>query len=191
MSELHISLTLSLPEEAVTQTFVIFGKRGIGKSNSAVVMAEEMARVLARWVALDPVGHWWGLKAKGDGSPGLEVLVFGGPHADLPLEPTAGALMADLVLDFEVRVVLCTVEFSRAERARFVTEFCERLLHRELIERIPLHVFLEEADQFAPQRPFPEARSNGNGRQYSGPKNGWKAMAIAGGRRRPQRDEGA
>lgn len=156
MSELQISPNLSLPDEAVTQTFVIFGKRGSGKSNAGVVLAEEMARIMARWVALDPVGHWWGLKAKGDGSPGLEVLVFGGPHADLPLEPTAGALMADLVLDYEVRVVLCTVEFNRSETARFVTDFCERLLKRELIERIPLHVFIEEADKYAPQKPFPD-----------------------------------
>jgi uncharacterized protein len=156
MSVLRISPDLTMPEDAVTQTFVFFGKRGSGKSNGGVVMAEEMAHIGASWVALDPVGHWWGLKAKGDGSPGLEVLVFGGPHCDIPLEHTAGAVMADVVLDTRARIVLCTVEFSRAQRAQFVTDFCERLLQRELVERLPLHVFLEEADQFAPQRPFPD-----------------------------------
>lgn len=33
---------LYLPPDAVTETFLILGKRGAGKTNAAVVMAEEM-----------------------------------------------------------------------------------------------------------------------------------------------------
>jgi hypothetical protein len=142
---------LALPPVAVTQTFVVFGKRGSGKSNAGVVLAEEMYRIGAPFVALDPVGHWWGLKAKGDGSDGLPVYVFGGPNADLPLEPTAGGLMADVAVDHRIPMVLCLKGFSGAERARFVTDFAERLLKRN---ELPLHIFLEEADAYCPQRPM-------------------------------------
>lgn len=140
--------------DAVTQTFVIFGKRGSGKSNAGVVIAEEMCKAHAPWAALDPVGHWWGLRSRPDGSPGFKVLVFGGPHSDLPLEHTAGALMADVLCDTRVQMVLCTVLFSGKERAQFVTAFAERLLSRVLADPFALHVFLEEADSFAPQRPM-------------------------------------
>ena len=145
---LEIAAGLSLPPDAVTQTFVIFGKRRSGKSNAAVVLAEEMFALGAPFVALDPVGHWHGLKGEGIG-PGLPVYVFGGPNADLPLEPTAGGVMADVAVDERIPMVLCTREFSGQERARFVTDFAARLFKRN---SEPLHVFLEEAHEFCPER---------------------------------------
>src|SRR5437870_2015329 len=39
---LHIAPTLSLPLEAATETWGILAKKGAGKSNAAVVMAEEL-----------------------------------------------------------------------------------------------------------------------------------------------------
>ncbi len=150
----HPERSIELPIEAITQTFCVFGKRGSGKSNAGVVLAEEMCKVHAPWAALDPVGHWWGLRSRPDGSPGFPVLVFGGPHSDLPLEHTAGALMADVLCDTRVQMVLCTVLFSGKERAQFVTAFAERLLSRVLADPFAVHVFLEEADSFAPQRPM-------------------------------------
>jgi uncharacterized protein len=153
--KLRIGNVLNLPIEAVTQTFVYFGKRGSGKSNAGVVLAEEILKAGARFTALDPVGHWWGLKARPDGSPGFPVYVFGGPRRDLPLEPTAGALMAQVSAESRSSMVLCTVEFSGQERARFVADFMAELLKLMLSRQYaPLHLFLEEADAFAPQRPF-------------------------------------
>lgn len=153
--ELRISSDLALPVDAVTSTFVVFGKRGSGKSNAGVVLAEEILKAGSRFSALDPVGHWWGLKARPDGSPGFPVYVFGGPHADLPLEPTAGALMAQVVAESAASIILCTAEFSGHQRARFVTDYTSTLLRLVLPRRYPplLQVF-EEADAFAPQRPM-------------------------------------
>lgn len=151
---LHPERAMEVSDVAVTQTWVVFGKRGSGKSNAGVVLAEEMCKIQAPWAALDPVGHWWGLRSRPDGSPGFPVLVFGGPHSDLPLEHTAGALMADVLCDTRVQMVLCTVLFSGKERAQFVTAFAERLLSRVLADPFAVHVFLEEADSFAPQRPM-------------------------------------
>ena len=65
---LRISDDLSLPLEAVTETFAIFGKRGKGKTNAAVVLVEELFRAGLPVVVLDPIGVWYGLKASADGS---------------------------------------------------------------------------------------------------------------------------
>lgn len=43
MSKLHISPSLSLPIDAVTQKFGILGRTGSGKSYAATKLAEEMA----------------------------------------------------------------------------------------------------------------------------------------------------
>ena len=96
--ELRISDTLALPLDAVTQTFGILAMRGAGKSNAAVVMAEEMHRNELPWVAVDPKGDWWGVRARADGTEGLPVPIFGGHHGDVPLEPTAGNVLAEMIV---------------------------------------------------------------------------------------------
>jgi uncharacterized protein len=103
---------------------------------------------------VDPVGSWWGLRSSSDGkSAGLEIPIFGGRHADVPLERTGGQLIADLVVDDRPSCVLDISEFSEGDKIRFLIDFAERLYRRNTE---PLHLFLEEADDYAPQRPFRE-----------------------------------
>lgn len=147
---LNIAPDLTLPDDAVTETFAILAKRGVGKSNTAVVMAEEMYDAGLPWVAIDPKGDWWGVRSSGDGKqPGLSVLVFGGEHADVPLEATGGNLVADLVVDHRLTCVLDVSEMTKADQRRFLIDFATRLYKRN---REPLHVFCEEADEYVPQR---------------------------------------
>lgn len=148
---LAVAPTLHLPVDAVTETFGILAKKGAGKSNAAVVMAEEMHAAGVPWVAIDPKGDWWGLRAAGDGkAPGLPIVVFGGRHGDVPLEPTAGALLADLVLDQQLTCVLDVSEFSKADTRRFLLAFADRLYRQANDD--PLHLFLEEAHEYLPQQ---------------------------------------
>lgn len=148
---LKISDQLSLPLESVTQTFAVLAKRGAGKTYSLLVMAEEMIEAKQTVVVADPVGVAWGLRASADGKgPGLPIIILGGDHGDIPLEATGGALVADLVVDDRVSVVLDLSLFRKAEQVRFMAEFAGRLYLRN---REPLHLFLDEADEFAPQRP--------------------------------------
>ena len=152
--KLHLAEELTLPAEAVTQTFAILGVRGSGKSNTAVLMAEEMFRTKLPFVVIDPVGSWWGLRSSRNGKgPGLAVAIFGGRHGDVPLERAGGALLADLVVDERLSCVLDVSEFSEGDKIRFLIDFAERLYRRN---QDPLHLFLEEADDYAPQRPFRE-----------------------------------
>lgn len=151
---LCISPDLDLPMEAVTQTFGVLAVRGAGKSNLAVVMAEEMFRAGLPFVVVDPVGNWWGLRSSKDGrGPGLSLPIFGGLHGDVPLEKTAGHVIADLVVDERLSCVLDVFEFSEGDKIRFLIDFAERLYRRN---QAPLHLFLEEADDYAPQRPMRE-----------------------------------
>jgi len=151
---IKISPRLELPLDAITQTFGILAVRGAGKSNLAAVMAEEMHRARLPFVVVDPVGSWWGLRSSEDGErPGLEIPIFGGRHGDVPLERTGGQVLADLIVDDRVSCVIDISEFSEGDKTRFLIDFAERLYRRNTE---PLHLFLEEADDYAPQRPMRE-----------------------------------
>lgn len=154
MTGLRIAPDLALPIEAVTETFAILAKRGKGKTNTAVVMAEEMIGAGLPVIMIDPVGVWWGIRSSADGKgDGLPVVIFGGDHADVPLEETAGELIADVLVDRRQSAVIDLSTFSKAASRRFMANFIERLYHRN---REALHVIIDEADAFAPQRSAPE-----------------------------------
>lgn len=153
MTSLTISTNLVLPIDACTQTFAILAKRGVGKTYTANVMAEEMLAANMHIVIADPVGVWWGLRSSADGKkPGLPIVVFGGDHADLPLQSTAGTIIADLIIQERIQAVLDLSLFRKGEQTRFMTDFCERLYQKN---RDPLHFMIDEADAFAPQRTMP------------------------------------
>ncbi len=141
---------LTLPDDAVTETFALLAKRGAGKSNAAVLMAEGMFDSGLPWVAVDPKGDWWGVRSSKDGTgAGLSVVVFGGEHADVPLEPGSGAFVADLLVDNRFTAVLDVSLMSKSDMRRFLADFADRLYRRN---REPLHVFAEEAHEYIPQR---------------------------------------
>lgn len=96
MGALRLSLDLTLPFEAVTQTFGILGQKGSGKTTAAAVMVEEMLRHHLPVAVIDPTGGWWSLRASRDEArPGFPITVLGGEHGDLPLESTGGAVIID------------------------------------------------------------------------------------------------
>jgi len=150
--KLKISDTLSIPVDIVTDTNAILAKKGAGKTYTGSVLAEEMIALGQRIVVVDPTDAWWGLRAKADGSPnGLPVVIFGGGHADLPLDEHMGPTIADLIVDGKLSsCILCTKGFeSDAGRIRFLTQFGQRIFFRS---KEPLHLFLDEADDYLPQR---------------------------------------
>lgn len=159
---LRVSLKLAdhlkLPLEAATETFAILGRRGSGKTHTAVVMAEEMLAAGVQVVVIDPLDVWWGLRVSKDGkSAGIPIYVAGGAHQDIPLVPDAGKVMADVVVDKGLSVVLSLRHLSKDAQRRFVGDFGERLYDRkgEDQHRTALHVFIDEADAFVPQRLMP------------------------------------
>lgn len=153
---LKISKDLVLPVDAITQTFSILAQRRVGKTYTASVMAEEFVANSLPFAVLDPTGAWWGLRSSADGkSNGLPVVIIGGEHGDVPLEFTAGKVIADLVVDHPGYYVIdLSGTESNAQQDRFAADFAERLYRRKAKVRTPLHLFVDEADAFAPQRPL-------------------------------------
>lgn len=152
MDELRIADDFSLPLEAVTQTFAILAKRGVGKTYTAAVLAEEMLKAQLPVVIVDPIGVWWGLRVAADGEqPGLPITVIGGEHGDVPLDESMGAQLAEIICANGLSAVIDLSMFRKAEQGRFMTAFAETLYHKN---RAPLHLILDEADLFAPQRPM-------------------------------------
>lgn len=161
---LRISSTLGLPYDAVTSTLVVYGSKGMGKSNLLAVVLEEMSKAALRWCVIDPVGVLWGLRHAADGrGDGVPVLILGGIHGDLPITPESGEIVADLVADENVNVIIdCSRDhlgkmWTYAERTRFITAFIRRLYVRQgsLVDgqrREPIFVALDEAARYIPQQ---------------------------------------
>ena len=160
MTKLHLADGLSLPADLATHVTLIAGKRGSGKTNTAKRLVEQIHRAKVPFGVLDPVDVWWGLKAGRDGTRtgGLEeIYIFGGKHADYPLAPTGGALMADLFVDYRISAVMELREWSGADRARFVAAFAHRLLERNTE---PFLLVAEEAHDLMPQQPQGEEKGS-------------------------------
>lgn len=151
MEDLKLARGLTLPPEAMLQRFAILAMSGAGKSNVAAVMAEQMYAAGIPWVVIDPKGDWWGLRSSKTGkSGGLDVPIFGGLQGDIPLYEDGGQVMAEAVASELPHSILDVSEFdSKAAMLRFLTAFAERLYR---VNRRPLMVILEEADEFIPQR---------------------------------------
>lgn len=149
--QLGISDTLKLPLDTVVETLVILARRGRGKTNTAVVMAEELIRLGQPVLIVDPLGVWWGLRAGVDGTRdgGLPVVIFGGDHADLPLSASSGNQLAQIIVEGRFPTILDLSNLSKTAGRRFMAEFLEELYR---INREPLHMIIDEADEFAPQR---------------------------------------
>jgi hypothetical protein len=140
--QLFIGAGVSLPADAVTQTFAILAKRGVGKSYTASVLAEEMLKASQAIVALDPTGAWWGLRS------GFPIVIFGGEHADVPLEESAGEVVARSIVENRFSAVIDLSLFRKGQMIRFMVAFAETLYR---LNREPLHLFVDEADAVAPQ----------------------------------------
>ena len=152
---LEIAPDLYLPIETITSRNAFFGISGSGKTYTSLVLAEEMQKIDSQFVIIDPLGVAWGLRVPINPAPKQtairnEVYIFGGEHQDLPLDPAQGAVVADLVVARKISVILDLSQFDDDEaRALFVADFARQMLY---INRSPIHIFVDEADLFAPQQ---------------------------------------
>lgn len=142
----------TIPLDLVTQTQAIVATKGKGKTYLAMVQTEEMLKAGAQVVCLDPTGVWWGLQADGTGK-GFPIIIMGGEHGNVPLEPTAGEIVADFIVETGQSVILDLSYFeSDSSQDRFVTAFAKRFYRLKAKSRTPVHLMLDEADSFCPQR---------------------------------------
>jgi len=156
---LKISADFALPYDAQTRTFVVYGGKGKGKSNLGAVMCEEFADAGLKFCVIDPLDVFWGLRhGKTKDEQGIDVVLLGGTHGDLAIEPGAGATAADFVVDETASVIIVMRRgngemWTNGERIRFMRDFATRVFQRQGEARQPLHLVVDEAGRFVPQMP--------------------------------------
>ncbi len=152
MTKLRISDDLALPLDWILQATVVYGARGSGKTVFGSVLAEEAARNGQRFCAIDLKGDFYGLKSSADGKrAALPVIIFGGDHADVPLEDGAGAFIGETVAGLQQSCVLDLENFSKGKQVRFLAAFFASLYDHN---RDPIMLLLDECQRYAPQKPI-------------------------------------
>lgn len=150
--KLRISPDLSLPIDVVTGTHAILGRKRTGKTYKAKILCEEMLSAHQQVVIIDPTDAWWGLRAGAGGTgDGFQITIFGGRHGDLPLAADAGVDLARAVIEDGFSAIFSLKGMSNAAEQRFCATFLETL-YTDNHQR-PLHIFMDEADIYAPQAP--------------------------------------
>ncbi len=98
------------------------------------------------------MGNWWALRLAADGKgKGYDIPVFGGIHGDVPLDPSAGELVARLIVEQGISVVLDVSDFTEGEQHRFVTALSRQVFQLKKRQKSPLHMVFEEGHEFFPQ----------------------------------------
>jgi hypothetical protein len=153
----RISKQLSLPIQVVTETIGVVAQRGAGKTYATNVLAEELIGLSLPVCILDPMGVYWGLLSSADGeSEGLPVVILGGDHGHVQITSKSGKQVAEWVVRDRRPSVVDISHFRKNEQRQFVTDFAEELYILKAKHKEALHLILDEADLWAPQRPQPD-----------------------------------
>ena len=142
--------------ESLDDRLAIVGTSGSGKTYAAKGLVEILVRLEHRVCVVDPLGVWWGLRTGTDGAAagGLPVTILGGAHADVQITEAMGGAVGRLIGRSAAQCVLDLAELpSKAARQRFMRAFLGELYETNVD---PLHLVLDEADMWAPQRPGPD-----------------------------------
>lgn len=154
--KLIVAKGVPLPLEIVTQTIAILAKRRAGKSYTMRKFVEQLLTCVQQIVLVDPKGDQWGIRSSADGKhAGFPIVILGGEHGDAPLEPSAGEVVAKLVVHEHVSVLLDLSFFRKHEVATFMAAFLENIYRLKAQEayRTPMMLVIDEADAIAPQKP--------------------------------------
>jgi len=147
-----VELTHPIPDDALDSDIAILGRKGGGKTFTAKGIVERLLDLGRRVLILDPLGVWAGLRTSADGEkPGYKVAIFGGLHADMPLDPAAAEPLARIIATENLPAVIDLSELSKTAQQAFLLKFLHDLRR---VNTEALTIVLEEADVFAPQQPM-------------------------------------
>jgi hypothetical protein len=158
---MKLSHTVDLPDEALHYHLVVYGKTRSGKTYALKGIIEKLMDAGRRVCIIDPTSAYWGLKYPGEGGgKGFGFVIFGGKHADVPIDDRAAAPLAELIMGNHIPAIIDTQQMKGAARTRFFTRFAEELL-RLADPAKPLHLVIDEAHLFAPKN-LPQGSTKGS-----------------------------
>ncbi len=118
---------LPFPAAALSQHVIAIGKTRSGKSSKLRVAIEWLLDHDKPVTILDFKGDWWGLKSDASGKKaGYPIVIFGGKHADVPLNPQAGAQLAELLSKGNLPALIDLKGWRPTDRGRFYVDFVSR-----------------------------------------------------------------
>jgi len=148
--KLQIGEQKSVPVDYITKVVSFLAMRGAGKTYGCGVIEEEILDYIqdqadnnANIVVIDPVGAHWGIRSH------FPIHIFGGNHGDIEIDLDSGHLFAEMVHRFNLNCILDVSAFQQDDMVQFVADFLTRYYQ---LNKTPTHIFIEEADVFAPQR---------------------------------------
>lgn len=148
----------AIPEAALGRRLAFVGTTGSGKTYTAKGGVERKLQAKERVVIIDPLDVWWGLRLNVDGkrASNFEVVIFGGKHADMQISENGGKLLGEAVATAkESCIVSLGALRTEAARRRFMVAFLDALYeHTDPEVAEPYTLVVDEADLFAPQKPF-------------------------------------
>lgn len=142
---------LPIPPEALEDCGAILGRRGSGKSATGRLLLEHELSAGHRCCAIDPKGDWHGVRMLKDGKASqFSIPVFGGTHGDIEITESMGNALGKTIATHDLSSVIDLSALpSQAAVRRFMRDFATSLYQHN---RAPLTLFVDEADQLAPQR---------------------------------------
>jgi len=145
----YLNIGTFVNTDLVTKVQAILAKRDMGKTYLAGVVEEEFIKNNLPFVVIDPMHAHYGLRSKyyvpvlGPVDPTEKTF-----QPDIEIEPWDGPIIAQMVGDFNQSCILDISNWDEDTQREFVTGFCDWLFK---INKTPRHLFIEEADIFAPQ----------------------------------------
>ena len=117
-----------IPEAALQQHIAVLGKTRSGKSSVMRGLVEGLLEREQPVCIVDPKGDWWGIKLGRDGKrAGYPVVIFGGEHADVPINEHAGAHVAELFATGNRPCLIDLGGWMVGARTRFWIDFASTL----------------------------------------------------------------
>lgn len=148
-SKAHNKMKFPLPRKIFDQNVAVLGKTRSGKSTMLRGAVEDLLRRNMPVCIVDPKGDWWGLKLAPDGKgPGFPVVIFGGEHADVPINPLAGAHVAELFATGNRPCLVDLKGWMPGDRTKFWIDFSSSLFKHTKGLR---WLVIDEAHNFAPK----------------------------------------
>lgn len=142
-------MKLPVPIAVFDQHIVVLGKTRSGKSSKMRVLAEDRLRRGLPTCIVDPKGDWYGIKLGVDGkSAGFPLVIFGGKHADVPINSHSGAAVAELWATGNRSCLIDLSGWMVSERTQFWIDFASTLFRTTTGER---WLFVDEFHHFAPK----------------------------------------
>ncbi len=147
-----LNIGIEIPNDYVTQKGCILGVTGTGKSNGLGDILEEFCKNDLPFVVADVLGAHWGLAEK------YKVAIFGGDKGE-PLNENTPELYAEYAFQFD-RMIFDMSHWNDFQMQVFMAKFLDTLFELHAKNRVPRHIFIEEAEVFFPQTGYDSSRES-------------------------------